>query len=249
MSLKLHIFFFLLLCASGFSQNDMAGEAEKAYREKHYREAIRQYESLVQQGYTSSKLYYNLGNAYYRDNQLGKAIYNYELAQKLSPKDEDVINNLAIANSKTIDKIDAKTNFFASVLKARLVNSLDTTRWAWLSIGSLVAALLLLFCFISASGSLVKRIGFFTSLLSFVLFIATMVLGFIALNSKHEITFGIVIAKECKTYSEPQDSDKQKFVLHEGTRVKVLDTNDAWTSIKLENGNEGWVKTQELGLF
>lgn len=239
----------LLAGLAGHAQNDLAQKAEKAYKEKKYANAIEAYEELLKQGYQSDKLYYNLGNAYYRNNQLGKAIYNYNLAHQLNPSDEDIAVNLEIANSKTVDKIDAKTNFFASVLKTRVVNSLSTTQWAWLSILSLLLALPLLFCFIVSPKPVIKKLSFFSGLLALLVFTGAMVLGFVALNDKQEISFAIITDRECKVYNEPQADDKQKFALHEGTKVKVLDSNEEWTSIKLENGNEGWVKTRALGLF
>lgn len=250
--MKARFYIVLMLQLLGlaiYSQNDLAQQAEKAYKAKNYSEAIGAYEDLLKQGYRSDKLYYNLGNAYYRNNQLGKAIYNYNLAHQLNPSDEDININLELANSKTVDKIDAKTNFFASVLKTRVVNSLSTTQWAWLSILSLVLALPLLFCFIASSRPAIKKLGFFTGLLTLLVFTGSMVLGFVALNGKQKLTFAIVTDRECKVYNEPQADDKQKFSLHEGTKVKVLDSNTEWTSIKLENGNEGWVKTKSIGLF
>lgn len=250
MTTRAYIVLILLLCGlAGYSQNDLVQKAEKAYKEKKYADAIGSYEELLKQGYHSDKLYYNLGNAYYRNNQLGKAIYNYNLAHQLNPSDEDIIMNLEIANSKTVDKIDAKTNFFASVLKTRVVNSLSTTQWAWLSILSLLLALPLLFWFIASSKPAVKKLSFFAGLLALLVFTGSMVLGFVALKGKQEVSFAIVTDRECKVYNEPQDGEKQKFALHEGTKVKVLDSNAEWTSIKLENGNEGWVKTSSLGLF
>jgi uncharacterized protein HemY len=79
------------------------------------------YESILKEGSTSYKLHYNLGNAYYKNNELGKAIYNYELANKLQPNNNDVKMNLKIANEKTIDKIESKENFFIIAIKSGLV--------------------------------------------------------------------------------------------------------------------------------
>src|ERR1041384_470335 len=129
------IFSFVLL--SIFSQaNDLLQKGEKAYEKKEYKKAIEAYEMLLKEGYTSSKLYYNLGNSYYRNNQLGKAIYNYELAKKIDPNDEDVKNNLTLAYAKTIDKIEVKENFFVSAVKTNVLSTFSTTAWAWLTIGT-----------------------------------------------------------------------------------------------------------------
>ncbi len=243
------IFTILLHTVHVFANNDLQAKAEKYYSEKNYKEAIKTYEEITKEGLVSYKLYYNLGNAYYKNNELGKAIYNYELANKLQPNNKDIKTNLRIANEKTIDKIESKENFFIGAIKSGLVNSLSTTGWAWLSIISLTAALALVFLFFISKHLLLKRVGFFLGGISFIVFIASMVLGFSALKDKQELNFAIITNRESKIYEEPGKGSKSKFSLHEGTRVSVLETNPDWTNIKLENGNEGWVKTTEIGLF
>lgn len=234
---------------NSFADNALQQKAEKAYAEKRYKEAIATYESILAEGATSYKLHYNLGNAYYKNNDIGKAIYNYELANKLKPNNEDIKTNLRIANEKTIDDIESKENFFLGALKSGLINSLSTTGWAWLTIISLFCCLLFAFIYFMAKQIVFKRIGFFVSMISLLSFIITMVLGFTALNTKQQIKFAIIIAKETKIQSEPHKSSPSKFSLHEGTKVRVLETNPEWTNIRLENGNEGWVETADAGLF
>ncbi|MES2761994.1 MAG: tetratricopeptide repeat protein [Bacteroidota bacterium] len=250
-NIKHKIIIIALLFASGFSfaNTGLQEKAEKAYGDKNYKEAIAAYESILKEGYTSYKLYYNLGNAYYKNNEIGKAIYNYELANKLEPNNQDIKTNLKIANQKTIDKIESKENFFIGAIKSGVVTSLSTTGWAWLSIISLGTALLLAFMFFVTGNMILKRIGFFLGGISFIVFIGSMVLGFTALNDKQLINFAIILNRESKIHEEPGDESASKFSLHEGTRVSVLESNPTWTNIKLENGNEGWVKTTDVGLF
>lgn len=252
-SLSYILFFWTAFLTTGaaFATKDLQApkDAEKLYTEKKYKEAIAVYESILQDGYSSYKLHYNLGNAYYKNKQLGKAIYHYELANKLNPNNEDILTNLRIANAKTIDKIESKENFFMSAIKSGLVNALSTNGWAWLSIGSLLISLALLFLFFFSSSLTFKRLGFFTGLLAFGVFIAAMILGFSALHDKQHTQFAIITATESKTHEEPSDASGSKFSLHEGTRVRVLESNEDWTNIKLENGNEAWIKTADVGLF
>lgn len=249
--IKHKIIILILLFTSGFSfaVSDLQTKAEKLYSEKKYKEVIETYESILKEGSASYKLHYNLGNAYYKNNELGKAIYNYELAIKLQPNNKDVKANLRIANEKTIDKIESKENFFIGAIKSELVSLLSTDGWAWLSIFSLVISLAMAFLFFMSSHLILKRLGFFLSCISFILFIGSMLLGFTALNGKHTTNFAIVINTESKIHEEPNTSSNSKFNLHEGTKVNVLETNADWTNIKLENGNEGWIKTSDVGLF
>ncbi len=223
--------------------------AEKAYEVKNYKEAILAYETILKEGLTSYKLYYNLGNAYFKNNELGKAIYNYELANKLQPNNKDVKTNLKIANEKTVDKIESKENFFIVAIKSGLVNALSTNGWTWFSIFSLIGALAFAFLFFTASQMALKRIGFFLSGISFIVFILSMVMGYAAIEDKQVTNFAIILNRESKIHEEPTASSNSKFKLHEGTKVSVLESNPDWTNIKLENGNEGWVKTTDVGLF
>ncbi len=252
MNTRHYILFYLFLCcsyATVFSNSEFQIKAEKAYSEKNYKVAIQNYEAILKEGLSSYKLYYNLGNAYYKNKELGKAIYNYELANKLSPNQSDVKNNLRIASEKTIDKIESKENFFISAIKSGLVNSFSNTGWAWLSILSLTTMFVLAFLFYISPKTIIKRISFFLSGVFLILFIAFMILGYASKQNSEELDFAIIINKESKIYEEPNSLSKSKFSLHEGTKVSVLETNKEWTNIKLENGNEGWIKTTEVGLF
>jgi tetratricopeptide (TPR) repeat protein len=240
---------YLVLSLHAFSSVDLTQQAETFYKNKNYKGAIESYEMIVKQGVTSYKLFYNLGNAYYKNNEIGKAIYNYELANKLKPNNDDIKTNLRIANQKTIDKIESKENFFLGAIKTGLVNYFTTTGWALLSIGSLTACLVLAFLFFVLGSMSIKRLSFFTSGLCLIAFIGSMVLGFSALHSKQQISFAIITTRESKIFEEPNPASKSKFSLHDGTKVSVIETNQNWTNIKLENGNEGWVKTTDIGLF
>jgi tetratricopeptide (TPR) repeat protein len=216
MKFNTYILFFVLLLSStsSFSNNDLQVKAEKAYAEKNYKLAISLYESILKDGLTSYKLHYNLGNAYYKNNEIGKAIYNYELANKLQPNNKDVKTNLRIANEKTIDKIESKENFFIGAIKSGLVNSLSTNGWAWFSICSLCGSLIFAFMFFVTNKLTLKRLGFFLSAISFMTFISSMVLGFTALNDKQEVNFAIVTNRESRIHEEPQSNSKSKFSLH-----------------------------------
>ena len=229
--------------------NDLLQKAETAYDTKKYKDAIGDYEELVKEGYKSYQLYYNLGNAYYRNSELGKAIYNFELARKINPNDEDVRINLGIASSKTVDKIDAKENFFIGAVRANILSSFSTNIWAWLTIFSLLSSAILFFVFVSSSAVLVKRISFLLSCLLLVSFVLTYFLGYSALKAKVENKFAIITSREIKIMNEPTPSASSKFSLHEGTKIRVVENNGDWLLIKLDNGNEGWVKAADVGII
>lgn len=249
------VVFLLLFVVSFFiskaseHNTDLLQKAEKAYDQKKYKEAIAAYEELVKAGYKSHQLYFNLGNAYYRNNELGKAIYHYELARKLNPDDEDVRINLGIANGKTIDKINVRENFFVTVVKSNILSTFSTSAWAWLSIISLFLTCLLVFLFFFNTNSVIKRVAFVLGLLALVSVFLTYALGYSSLRSKQQNNYAIILNKEVKIMNEPNPGAVSKFTLHEGTKVNIIENNGDWLLIKIDNGNEGWVKSIALGII
>ncbi len=253
MNLK-HNITFLFLLFSGLlplkaNIRALTDSAANAFQQQQYATAIRYYEQILASGQSSSGLHYNLGNAYYRDNKLGKAIYHYELAKKLDPADEDISNNLRIVSSKTIDKIDVKENYFVSAVKSNLYTLLSTDGWAWLSIACIILAALFFVLYIQSASPVFKRTGFWAGSFFFISTAIVFCIGYAALQNKHRQTRAIITSAIVQVVSAPDAAGKTKFTLHEGTRVKVLESNSEWTGIQLDNGNEGWVKTTELGLF
>lgn len=243
------IILILLLLPVLMLPNDLLEKAEKAYELKDYKKAIGYYEDLVKQGYSSDKLFYNLGNSYYRNSQLGKAIYNYELAKKINPNDEDINNNLTIAYSKTVDKIETKENFFVSAVKSNVLHSFSTATWAWLSIVGACLTFFFVYLFIAGRSVGMRRFSFFVALVALIGSLIVYFLGYSALQSKQQTSFAIVTAEQTKVFIEPTASSASKFSLHEGTRVRLIELNADWVLIKLENGNEGWLRSSDVGVF
>ncbi|MCD6066590.1 MAG: ion channel protein [Bacteroidetes bacterium] len=241
---------FLLFAFSLFADNsDLSKSAAKAYEKGEYKNSISDYEKIVGSGETSAALYYNLANAYYKNNELGKAIYNYELAHKLNPADEDVKHNLTIANKRKKDTIEQKENYFAKNIEAGVLNLFSTTGWAWITICTLAFSLLLFAGFRLSISVGVRRIFFWLGSFSLVACVVAFIIGFLALNAVTRQTQAIVLASEVQVLNSPTANAKSQFVLHEGTKVEILVTNDEWTSVLLENGNEGWVPTKDIGVF
>jgi len=247
-SLKI-VFLLTIVYAKVFANTEASSQAEKLYSQKKFNEAISIYEQILSKNQESDKLYFNLGNCYLKTNQIGKAIYNYELAAKLNPKDDDIKVNLNIANCKTIDKINNKENYFIGALKSSIANYYSTASLAWTSIFSLIITLSFLLLITLSKSILLKRLGFIVCILSFCVFVCAMLLGYFSLNLKRQTHFAIILSHEVKIHTEPNDLSDSKFSLHEGTKVSVLNQTDKWLNIKLENGNEGWVKSNSAGLF
>lgn len=241
----LGLFLLLLICKSSFaSQNNIVFDSANAsYSKGNFEKAIEQYESLVTNNTVSFELYFNLGNAYYKTNNIGSAILNYERAKKLNPEDEDLITNLKFANQKTEDKIDAAPQLFLSEWKNGIVDLLDEKTWSLICILLFAVSLFLIGLYIVSQSSTLKKLGFFAGV---VLLIATVCTYFIA-EHKYELTKyssdAVVISSTATITGSPNEKGTKLFILHEGTKVIIIEEQTDWTEIKIANGNVGWIKS------
>ena len=240
---------FFLTAHAQDATTQLADSARSAFEKQQYQTCIKCYQKIIQSGKTSYALYYNLGNAYYRNKQLGLAIYNFELAKKLNPFDEDVKNNLRIVSAKTIDKIDVKENYFVASVTSNIFSLYTTNGWAWLTIIFAALSMLGYLFYLFSNNKLMMRLGFWKGTIFLGTTIACFVIGFAALRNKNKKSQAIITAQVIQVLNAPNGAGKSQFTLHEGTKVNVLESSDLWTSIQLDNGNEGWVKTEEIGLF
>ena len=242
---------FLMLALPRFT-NAIAPSTDSAftyYEKKEYAKSVAAYEKILSDGSDSWALHYNLANAYYKANELGEAIYHYELAKKMNPSDEDLVNNLMIANTKLVDKMEVKDNFFQSEIKSKVLHVMSLDAFAWLSIISMLSTLGLFFLFINSEKPRAKKTFFWTGFIFAIAFIVTMFLGFGALKEKNNKTNAVILSPSIDVFADPSGQNKKNFQLHEGTRLRVLHTNDSWVNIQMLNGNEGWVKANEIGVY
>ena len=219
--------------------NNALKQAEAAYKQKNYGKAIELYQALVNNNYESFELFYNLGNAYFKNNQLGKAILYYEKAKKIKPNDPDLNHNLTLALNKTIDKISTKDNFFIEVTKNNFLNQINTHFIAYMNI---ILAVLSLLVFVGLLYNLKYRKPFLIILI--VLILANSILysiGNASEKSRLSNDFAVVTQREVKVQNEPLPNAITKFSLHEGTKVKILQKVDNFLLIRLDNGVEGWI--------
>lgn len=220
--------------------------ANQMYADGQFEEAIAQYEAVLQSGLEAPELYYNLGNAYYRQGLLPAAILNYERALLLAPHDKDVRYNLNLAYGQITDKIEPVGVFFLSKWFAGFRNSSKSDTWAIVSIVSFVLFLAGLFFFFFAKTSLYKKLSFFVGVLAFLVALTTFV--FSAQQKQHLVQRdrAIVFSPSVTVRSAPEAGGTELFVLHEGTRVKLLQQLNNWYEIELQDGNVGWMHAEHL---
>ena len=236
----------VLIPSSSFAQKSLKALGDEAYGKGNYQQAINDYEQLLKQG-VSAEVYYNLGNAYYRSENITKAIINYERALLLSPGDEDIRFNLQLARSKTIDKITPESEMFFVTWYRSLVNMTSVDGWAYIALVSLLAALCLALVYLFASKVWFRKIGFFAGILMVVLFIVSNIFAYHQRRILDNRTSAIVIAPSVNVKTTPEAAAKDAFLIHEGTKVEITDDSmNDWKCIHLANGKEGWVSTKVL---
>ena len=221
-------------------------QADSLYTAERYQEAAQQYEALLKQG-ESADLYYNLGNAYYRMDDITHAVLAYERALLLSPGDADVRFNLQMARSKTIDKIVPESEMFFVTWYRSLVHLMSVDAWGRMAIVSLVCALLLVLVYLFAQRVWLRKVGFFAGLLFLVLFLASNVFGFQLQQSLLHRTGAIIIRSAVNVKSTPSQNGTDLFILHEGTRVNIIDdTMRGWREVRVADGKSGWVEIKDI---
>lgn len=239
----------VLLATASFTTNAVAvtkAEADSMYLHGSYQQAVKAYESILKDG-RSADIYYNLGNAHYRSGNNVQAILAYERALRLSPGDDDIRFNLQFAQRKLIDKVPQTSEMFFFVAWRSLTSLFSVDTWAVLAVCSLAATLLLLLLFLFAPAVWMRKTGFFGAIVFMLLFLLCNLLAWQQRSRLESNSEAIVVAAEVQVKKTPAAGSSNEFVVHEGTKVDILDdTMKDWRMVRLADGREGWVKTVQL---
>jgi tetratricopeptide (TPR) repeat protein len=224
-------------------------DADSAYVNGNYQEAIKVYESLLKHG-ESAELYYNLGNAYYRTENITRAVLNYERALLLSPGDGDIRFNLQIARSKTIDKIVPESEMFFVTWYRSLVNIMSVDGWGRMALVSLALVIVLFLVYLFSARVWVQKVGFFGGGILLVVFVFS---NFFAWQQRQQLLNregAIVVAPSVTVKSTPAQNGTDLFILHEGTKVVITDGSmKSWREIRLADGKKGWIESKKIELI
>ncbi len=220
--------------------------AHQQYNEANFDSALVVYQSIYEAGFTSAELLYNIGNTYFKLRQIPSAILYYERALKLAPNDTDILHNLAIANSRIIDKIEPVPQLFFKNWWETFYKMFSADWWAIISLIFLALFLLLLFTFIISGNRAIRKVSFFSGLLFLLITIGTFGMASQKYYYTKSINEAIVFTPTITVKSSPSASSVDLFVLHEGTKVSLLDEVDGWKEIKIANGSVGWMPSESL---
>lgn len=246
---------FVLLFVIGFSlffdakaqkPEELLSKANSLYNENAFDSALVVYENIIEQGYSSSTLYYNIGNTYYKLRNYPLAIYYYEKSLKLDPNNEDTRHNIEIAQLFLTDKIEAVPELFIKTWWNNLSNLFTINTWAVITLILIGISLICVFFYLTSKTRGLKKTMFFTGIIAIIFTICSFSISSKKYNYINSHNEGIIITPTVTIKSSPSTSSVDLFVLHEGSKVKILDNTEGWDKIKIANGSIGWLPTSAV---
>ncbi|MDC1025113.1 tetratricopeptide repeat protein [Flavobacteriales bacterium] len=238
---KIILFLNIFLCLNLQANDSLFINANQDYANQSYSLAIDKYQSIISSGTESSELYYNLGNSYYRLNEIHQAIYFYEKSLKINPNFTEAIENLELCNQLLIDKIEKMPEIFYKIYYENLKNFLSIKWW---KITSLIF-IWIYFLFYLTKIPFKKRFNFSQNIvlvLSFLCFLIFQDINNDSLEKREAIIYSQVI----DIMSAPSNQANKLFTLHIGSKVTINDQIENWVNISLANGNKGWIALRHL---
>ena len=243
-----NINFILIFCFSfSFGQNsELFDQGNELYNNGNYYEAIEKYSSIVKSGKHSDKLYYNMGNSYYKLNDIANSIYYYEKALLLNPNSETINNNLVFAQNMLIDKIEILPENQISVFTNSVTKLFNYNTWQYLFIFFEYLAIFLFFLYMISKIPSLKKKLFISSISSTILFLLFLIIANNSKNISENNNPAIIFDKQIELREEPNLRSEEIIKLHEGTKLNILESINDWSLIQLKNGNKGWILTSSF---
>jgi tetratricopeptide (TPR) repeat protein len=244
------VLFVLFFTIGATAQNEVLfTRATDSYNAGEFEKAIEYYQRIIDNGKHSAELYFNMANAYYKRDEIGPSIYYYEKALLLKPNDPEILNNLGYAQNMRLDAIDtipesAMTRFYNTV-----VGKFSFDQWAYFSVAMIFLFVLAYLAYYLLKIAIQKRISFTISMLALLLCIAALCFAYLQYDAYKSNNPAIIFEREVAITSEPNERSERIFTLHEGTKVNVLEELNNWMKIKIEDGQTGWLPSENLKLL
>lgn len=250
--MKILFYIALMLCLAVLPSNatnlqtdsleSLKQQADSAYSKEDFADAEKMYLQLASNG-ESVSVFYNLACSYYRMNDIPKAILWFERAALLDPSDDDIRFNLAMARSKTIDRIIPRhENFFVSSWHSIMQTS-SVSEWAYYALFSFAVTLMFLGVYMFCQSVLLRKIGFFGALVFLFGCVLFNLLALSVRSQNNNKSSAIIMAPAVTVRSTPTQSGTDLFLIHEGTKVEIRDNSISdWAEIQIADGKVGWVE-------
>lgn len=249
---RLLIIIFAVLsaqCVQAQSVDELFAAANEQYNNGCFDSALATYNLIIDREYESAMLYFNIGNTYYKKHNYPMSILNYEKALKLNPNNDDIRQNLAIANLHISDKIEPMPEIFLKRWWRSLANAFTTDAWAIITIAMLAIVLGSLILFFKSHSRGLRKTGFFAALVALILLVISLIIAIQKYNYIRNHDEAIVMTPTITVKSSPTATSVDLFVLHEGSKVSILDETGTWRKIRIANGSTGWLPEESMERF
>lgn len=221
-------------------------EANVLYQQGNYEAALSLYMEIISSGWESPDLYYNMGNAAFRSNNIGKAILYYEKTLKLDPTHEDAVHNLEYVSQYRVDAFDQVPELFIRSWMVAVVKSLPERTWSILAILIFLLSLGSLILYLFSKSLALKKAGFYSALLGLLFFGVALASAVSQHRGIVHPKSAIILSPSVIVRSSPSDSGTELFILHEGTKVQVIEEVTGWHNIRVVDGREGWILSNDF---
>ena len=228
------------------SVSELYKKANGFYKNGQYDTAIVVYEKIIKTGNIAPEVFFNLGNAYYKKKDVSNAVLNYERARKLNPGDDDINFNLQLAQTMVVDKINVIPEFFLSRWWHSFSQMLSSDSWALLSIILFILTLIALIAYLFATMYWLKVVSFWLGILFVAFSLVSFGNSYFMKQFSENKTGAIIMSASVTLKSSPDDKGTDLFVLHEGSKVIIIDNVGEWLKIKIADGNTGWLKKDDI---
>jgi tetratricopeptide (TPR) repeat protein len=250
--IKKYSLLLMILAASLISHGqpaavkDSVTSANQLYNNGKYQDAIRKYQFVTAQGFESSDLYYNLGNAFYKSGNATYAIINYERAKKLAPNDDDIRYNLELARTQIVDNIVTLPEPGFLRWWKQLISSQSINFWGILSIATFFTFLFLFGLFLLSRSFRLKRLSFWFSVAAISLSAITFTFGSTLKSKLVNHRSAVITDRSVRIKASPSETGTELFIVHEGVTVQLTDQLGEWVYVSLPDGNKGWIKEASI---
>jgi tetratricopeptide (TPR) repeat protein len=239
--LKVSIFLIVSFTHVFAASDSLYQKACDLYENGEYESALGVYREIIDSGLEAADLYYNMGNAAYRSNNIGLSVLYYEKALKLDPSHQDAVHNLEFVSRYKVDAFEEVPELFLRTWIYAAVHALPEHIWSILALVSFTLTLGCILLYLFAKGLALKKTGFFTALVGLIIFIFTLSSALAQHQTVIQPEYGIIISPSVVVKSSPSESGTDLFILHEGTRVRVDEEVTGWHNIRIIDGREGWI--------
>ncbi len=219
-------------------------QANELYSNGEYTQAIELYDSLINSNVSSANIYYNIGNSYFKLDDIPNAILYFEKAKKIEPNNLDIIYNIELANTRIADKIEQVPQFFLKTIYLTTLNSLTEKQWTTVNISLFIIFLIFIVLFYTRSTN--RRLWLSFSIAFIILTFTSGIIGFQSYKQKTTHNTAIIFTPTIDIKSAPDTKSNTIFILHQGTKISLLEKTAQWQKVRIASGSEGWLKTNNI---